>query len=187
MDVRIEKRASDHEALEINYRRKNLKNIKSMELFDKFKKNKIEIKSFGKITKEDIREIEELFDVVLPNDYKKFLLKYNGGAVKLNEFNKLFLDDANETVSIDVFYGIHTDKKASDIEYWTNEYAEDLFEKTIIIGDSIQHGFIVLVCDGSNNGIYYYDDSYCFDSSNEENNVYFIADSFEEFWKILAG
>ena len=55
-----------------------------MELFDKFKKNKIEIKPFGKITKEDISEIEELFDVVLPNDYKKFLLKYNGGAVKLN-------------------------------------------------------------------------------------------------------
>ena len=160
MDVRIEKKASDHETLEINYRRKNLKNIKSMELFDKFKKNKIEIKPFGKITKEDIREIEELFDVVLPNDYKKFLLKYNGGAVKLNEFNKLFLDDANETVSIDVLYGIHTDKKASDIEYWTNEYAEDLFEKTIIIGDSIQQGFIVLVCDGSDNGIYYYDDSY---------------------------
>lgn len=165
----------------------NLKNIKSMDLFDKFKKNKIEIKPFGKITKEDIREIEELFDVVLPNDYKKFLLKYNGGAVKLNEFNKLFLDDANETVSIDVLYGIHTDKKASDIEYWTNEYAEDLLEKTIIIGDSIQHGFIVLVCDGSNNGIYYYDDSYYFDSSNEENNVYFIADSFEEFWEILVG
>ena len=114
-------------------------------------------------------------------------MKYNGGAVKLNEFNKLFLDDANETVSIDVLYGIHTDKKASDIEYWTNEYAEDLFEKTIIIGDSIQHGFIVLVCDGSDNGIYYYDDSYFFDSSNEENNVYFIADTFEEFWKILAG
>lgn len=154
MDVRIEKKASDHETLEINYRRKNLKNIKSMELFDKFKKNKIEIKPFGKITKEDISEIEELFDVVLPNDYKKFLLKYNGGAVKLNEFNKLFLDDANETVSIDVLYGIHTDKKASDIEYWTNEYAEDLFEKTIIIGDSIQHGFIVLVCDGSDNGIW---------------------------------
>ena len=103
--------------------------------------------------------------MVLPNDYKKFLLKYNGGAVKLNEFNKLFLDDANETVSIDVLYGIHTDKKASDI----------------------QQGFIVLVCDGSDNGIYYYDDSYFFDSSNEENNVYFIADTFEEFWKILAG
>ena len=76
MDVRIEKKASDHETLEINYRRKNLKNIKSMELFDKFKKNKIEIKPFGKITKEDISEIEELFDVVLPNDYKKSYMSF---------------------------------------------------------------------------------------------------------------
>lgn len=156
-----------------------------MELLDKFKKSKMEIRPFGKITKDDIDEIEELFDVVLPNDYKKFLLKYNGGAVKLNEFNELFLDDANETVSIDVFYGIHTGSKASDIEYWTKEYAEDLFEKTIIIGDSIQQGFVVLVCDGFNNGIYYYDDSYCFDSSNDESNVYFIANTFDEFWKVL--
>lgn len=29
-----------------------------------------------------------------------------------------------------------------------------------------------------NNGIYYYDDSYYFDSLNDENNVYFIADTF---------
>lgn len=50
--------------------------VSSMELFDKLKKNKIEIKPFGKIIKEDISEIEELFDVVLPKDYKKFLLKF---------------------------------------------------------------------------------------------------------------
>lgn len=156
-----------------------------MELLDKFKKSKIEIKAFEKITEDDIAEMEELFDIVLPNDYKKFLLKYNGGAVKINKFNELSLDDINESINIDVLYGIHTGSKASDIEYWTNEYAEDLFEKTIIIGDSIQHGFIVLVCDGSNNGIYYYDDSYYFDSSNDESNVYFIADTFEAFWESL--
>lgn len=156
-----------------------------MKLFDKLKKVKFEMKPFGEITKDAIDEIEELFHVVLPNDYKKFLLKYNGGAVTINEVNELYLDDVNESVNIDVLYGIHTGSKASDIEYWTSEYAEDLFEKTIIIGDSIQQGFIVLVCDGSNNGIYYYDDSYYFDSSDDESNTYFIAETFDEFWKSL--
>lgn len=51
----------------------------------------------------------------------------------------------NESVNIDVLYGIHIGSKASDIEYWTSEYAEDLCEKTIIIGDSIQQGFIIMI------------------------------------------
>lgn len=74
---------------------------------------------------------------------------------------------------------------ASNIEYWTNAYIDDLFESTVIIGDSIQHGFFVLVCDGSNDGVYYYDDSYSLSSSDDENNVYFIANTFDEFFTLL--
>ena len=62
-----------------------------------------------------------------------------------------------------------------------NAYIDDLFESTVIIGDSIQHGFFVLVCDGSNDGVYYYD-SYSLSSSDDENNVYFIANTFDEFF-----
>lgn len=156
-----------------------------MGLFDKFRQNKFEIKSFGKVKKEDIAEIEKKFDVILPNDYKKFLSNYNGGTVSNNEFNEIHLDDVNGNINIDVLYGIHTGNSNSDIEYWTNEYVEDLLEKTIIIGDSLQHGFIVLICNGSNDGIYYYDDSYHFDISNDESNVYLIADTFDKFWKSL--
>lgn len=36
-----------------------------MGLFDKFRQNKFEIKSFGKVKKEDIAEIEKKFDVYL--------------------------------------------------------------------------------------------------------------------------
>lgn len=39
-----------------------------MGLFDKFRQSKFEIKSFGKVKKEDIAEIEKKFDVILPND-----------------------------------------------------------------------------------------------------------------------
>ena len=58
-------------------------------------------------------------------------------------------------------------------------------ENTIIIGDSLQHGFIVMICVGENAGVYYYDDSYYFEESNDEGNVYWIAENFEEFWKML--
>lgn len=157
-----------------------------MGLFDKLKRSKLEIKSFEKTTNEDIVEIEKMFNILLPDDYKKFLLNYNGGAFVNNECNKLHLNDINEVINIDVLYGIHTGDSSSDIVYWTNEYMDDLLEKTVIIGDSLQHGFIVLICDGSNNGVYYYDDSYCFDSSNDESNVYLISNTFDEFWKALS-
>lgn len=156
-----------------------------MGLFDKFKQSKFEIKPFGKVKKEDIVKIEKLFDVILPNDYKKFLSNYNGGAVANNGFNEINLDDVNGNIDIDVLYGIHTGNSNSDIEYWTKEYAEDLLEKAIIIGDSLQHGFIVMICAGENAGVYYYDDSYYFEESNDEGNVYWIAENFEEFWKML--
>lgn len=146
----------------------------------------LSIKPFGKIANEDIVEIEKMFDILLPDDYKNFLLNYNGGAVVNNGCNDLHLDDINEIINIDVLYGIHTGASSSDIEYWTNEYADDLLEKTVIIGDSLQHGFIVLICDGSNNGVYYYDDSYCFNVSNDESNVYLISNTFDEFWKLLS-
>lgn len=156
-----------------------------MRMLDKLKRSKFEINPFGKIANEDIVEIEEMFDILLPDDYKKFLLHYNGGAVVNNECNELRLEDINEIINIDVLYGIHTGNSSSDIEYWTNEYREDLLEKTVIIGDSLQQGFIVLICDGFNNGVYYYDDSYCFDSSNDESNVYLISNTFDEFWKTM--
>lgn len=156
-----------------------------MGLFDNLKHSKFEINSFEKITNDDIVEIEKMFDILLPNDYKKFLLNYNGASVN-NECNELYLDDINEIINIDVLYGIHTGDSNFDIEYWTNEYMNDLLEKTVIIGDSLQHGFIVLICDGSNNGVYYYDDSYYFDSSNDKSNVYLISNTFDEFWKLLS-
>ena len=61
-----------------------------------------------------------------------------------------------------------------------------LYKKTVIIGDSLQNGFIVMICDGNNDGVYYYDDSYYFDESNDENNVYIISNNFTEFLDMIV-
>lgn len=156
----------------------------NMGKFKKLKKKNHELKSFKKISKVDIIHIEKLFNISLPSDYVTFLLKYNG-VVSNDAFNEIYLKDINKNVNVDVIYGIDTGNDASNIEYWTNAYIDDLFESTIIIGDSIQHGFFVLVCDGSNDGVYYYDDSYSLSSSDDENNVYFIANTFDEFFTLL--
>ena len=143
------------------------------------------MESFGKVKEESIQKIENLFHVVLPEDYTKFLLDFNGGVILNTEPGEVYLKDIAQFINIDVLYGIDTGKSECDIEYWTDKYFDDLLENTIIIGDSLQHGFIVMMCVGENAGVYYYDDSYYFEESNDEGNVYWIAENFEEFWKML--
>ena len=143
------------------------------------------MESFGKVKEESIQKIENLFHVVLPEDYTKFLLDFNGGVIFNTEPGEVYLKDIAQFINIDVLYGIDTGKSECDIEYWTDKYFDELLENTIIIGDSLQHGFIVMICVGENAGVYYYDDSYYFEESNDEGNVYWIAENFEEFWKML--
>ena len=143
------------------------------------------MESFGKVQEESIQKIENLFHVVLPEDYTKFLLDFNGGVILNTEPGEVYLKDIAQFINIDVLYGIDTGKSECDIEYWTDKYFDDLLENTIIIGDSLQHGFIVMICVGENAGVYYYDDSYYFEETNDEGNVYWIAENFEEFWKML--
>lgn len=143
------------------------------------------MESFGKVQEESIQKIENLFHVVLPEDYTKFLLDFKGGVIFNTEPGEVYLKDIAQFINIDVLYGIDTGKSECDIEYWTDKYFDDLLENTIIIGDSLQHGFIVMICVGENAGVYYYDDSYYFEESNDEGNVYWIAENFEEFWKML--
>ena len=143
------------------------------------------MESFGKVKEESIQKIENLFHVVLPEDYTKFLLDFNGGVILNTEPGEVYSKDIDQFINIDVLYGIDTGKSECDIEYWTDKYFDDLLENTIIIGDSLQHGFIVMICVGENAGVYYYDDSYYFEESNDEGNVYWIAENFEEFWKML--
>ena len=143
------------------------------------------MESFGKVKEESIQKIENLFHVVLPEDYTKFLLDFNGGVILNTEPGEVYLKDIAQFINIDVLYGIDTGKSECDIEYWTDKYFDELLENTIIIGDSLQHGFIVMICVGENAGVYYYDDSYYFEESSDEGNVYWIAENFEEFWKML--
>ena len=153
----------------------------NMGIFKKLKKKNHELKSFKKISKVDIIHIEKLFNISLPSDYVTFLLKYNG-VVSNDAFNEIYLKDINKNVNVDVIYGIDTGNDASNHPVFY--IIDDLFESTVIIGDSIQHGFFVLVCDGSNDGVYYYD-SYSLSSSDDENNVYFIANTFDGFFTLL--
>ena len=142
---------------------------------------------FGFANEEAISILENKFEVVLPEDYKRFLLQENGGRNTAYKYKNLVrISQISEEINIDVIFGVETNIKNADIEQWTSEYRDDLFPNSIIIGDTIQHGFIVFwLSNEENRGIYYYDDTYEFESSTDDVNAYFLANSFSEFLSMV--
>ena len=142
------------------------------------KKMVLAIDSFGHAEEEDIK---------LPVDYKEFLVTQNGGRNLSYKFeNSIKIHQIDEVINIDTMFGINTGIKNADIEQWTEEYRNDIFEHSIIIGDTIQHGFLIFwQSDDENEGLYYYDDTYQLEASNDENNAYFLAKTFSEFMDLI--
>ena len=71
----------------------------------------------------------------------------------------MYVEDARHKVFIDVMFG-NIDIDAARIDFWTRKYQDEMFEKSIIIGDSLMHGFFVLICEGEDKGVYYWDDTW---------------------------
>lgn len=147
----------------------------------------IKLDKFGFANNGEILMLENEFEVVLPEDYKSFLLQENGGRNTAYRYKNLVrIPQVSEEINIDVMFGVETNIKNADIEQWTSEYRDDLFPNSIIIGDTIQHGFIVFwLSNEENRGIYYYDDTYEFESSTDDVNAYFLANSFSEFLSMV--
>ena len=147
----------------------------------------IKLDKFGFVNNGEILMLENEFEVVLPEDYKSFLLQENGGRNTAYRYKNLVrIPQVSEEINIDVMFGVSTNVKNGDIKQWTSEYQDDLFPNSIIIGDTIQHGFIVFwLSKDDNAGIYYYDDTYEFASSTDNMNTYFLANSFSEFLNMV--
>lgn len=145
------------------------------------------IEPFGHAEYENINLLEKRFDIKLPVDYKEFLVTQNGGRNSSYTFeNSIKINQIDEVINIDTMFGINTGIKNADIEQWTEEYRNDIFEHSIIIGETIQHGFLIFwQSDDDNEGIYYYDDTYQLESSNDEINAYFLAKTFSEFMALI--
>ena len=143
------------------------------------------IEKFANANLDDVRKLEDEFNVKLPKDYKKFLIDYNGGIVKKDEKNKVKIERLSTEVSLDVLYGVGTGNNNSDIIFWMHSLEDDILESAVIIGDDIMHGLIVLICEGEDKGIYYWDDSYNFEESSDESNMYFITSTFTQLLDII--
>ncbi len=141
------------------------------------------LQPFGKSDTGKISSLENNLKFKLPEEYKIFLLSNNGGFVE----NRIFhVNDLDSDILIDVIFGIDTNDKEFDLWYLYEEYADELPEGGLVIGSDTGGNFILMIVDGEDAGIYYWDHVHFFPISSEEQNTYFVSPSFEIFWVNLS-
>lgn len=129
----------------------------------------------GNVSEEIISNFERENRLTLPVDYKKFLLDSNGGVVN----NNVIILPRLGQLLIDSLFGLGQNNE-TDLQFWLNEFKGDLPEKSLIIGSNAGGGFLLLCTEENCAGVYYYDHSYSFSASDDNENTYLIYPSFSE-------
>lgn len=142
----------------------------------------MKVSAYNNGNKERILDLGKNYEIELPEDYKQFLIEYNGATID-DAF--LYVKDLDEYMSMEVLFGIGVNKNFSDILKINDEYRDDIPGNSLLIGCDAGSGFLLLVCDDEDSGIWYYDHTYFFNKSSDELNTYFICETFTEFMQML--
>ncbi|MFB9246324.1 SMI1/KNR4 family protein [Massilia antarctica] len=134
----------------------------------------------GRISEENVVDFEREIQFCVPEDYKKFLVDTNGGVLQ----NAMISPRRPGQLLIDCLFGL-CEQSEFDLRFWLNEFTGDLPEKSLIIGSDAGGGFLLLCTEEDSAGIYYYDHSYLFSTSADEENTYLIYPSFAELHSAL--
>jgi hypothetical protein len=129
----------------------------------------------------DVLKLEKKLEFSFPLDYKEFITKYDG--VRFYHC-KFYVERLRQEVLMDVLYGITGEKRFDLMK--NNKYFEgEIPDKSLIIGEDPGGTPILLICDGKNDGIYIFDSNYFFKESSDEENTFFIANTFTSFFNML--
>jgi hypothetical protein len=129
----------------------------------------------------EIAEFELLIDAQLPQDYKQFLLKHNGGHPIMDAFDlPKPINKNSPTIGVSWFYSLYDGEKSNLIQAFKN-YNNQLSEEFIPIAyDS--YGKLCLVIKGENYGkVYYYTTNWSFWKEEDLNYLYFVSATFTDF------
>ncbi len=125
-----------------------------------------------------INIFEQEHGISLPADYRAFLRLHNGGKPLPDVVT---IPDCSQKAIIDHFLGLG--RESEDLEDWMNELREDMPQGFIPIG--FDPGGNAILLDLSDGVIYYWDSARFFDASTDDENTYWVANSFEDLIKSL--
>ncbi|WP_028775525.1 SMI1/KNR4 family protein [Shimazuella kribbensis] len=134
-------------------------------------------RSHKKLSESDIMAFEKENNVQLTKQYKKFLLKWNGGFPEPSLFH---ISPEQGSSVLNVFFGI------GEMYDNLNDYMELLDDRLpkgfIPIGDDPAGNIICLGIEGSfYEKIYFWDHEQETDDPNQMSNMYFLSNNISEF------
>lgn len=141
----------------------------------------MKIKGFGTISKKEIEIFERETGFIFPDDYRIFLEENNGGEPQEQE-NYISLEGTEEKIMLNVLFGIGDElKKDFNIVTWLKEFKKELPKTVIVIGVPEGGGVLLLSISEKKKGIFFWDNTFELENSDEWNCMYKIADTFTEF------
>jgi hypothetical protein len=130
------------------------------------------------ISDRDIQQLEDLVGFKFPQSYREHILKYNGGRCKPNVYS--FSEDGQITESdLNVFLSLPDELRDYILDYKVEDIR--ILENFLPIAEDSLGNLVCICCEGEDAGrIYFWDHE-----REGEENIHFIADSFDEFLNSL--
>lgn len=116
----------------------------------------------------------------MPDDYKDFLMKYNGGKPQPDSFR--FFSGRDDASSVDRFLSLGKEKNSNLLKYYNN-YKNRIPLGFIPIAHDAGGNLIIMELKSNGNNIFFGDHELEVDEGEEPNmnNVYLINQSFSDF------
>lgn len=151
---------------------------------------KLKIERFPPITQADIEHFETTYNVKLPDDYKAFLLAYNGGYPHISAF-EFKINGRRLTSGVYFFCGLGDVTDYARLSEMIEYVREDCIAPSYIvpIAGATDSDIICLSTREEDYGcIYYYDHNWPFrfeKAPGKHKTAFFLADSFTAFLDML--
>lgn len=155
---------------------------------------KIEVTNQGeKISEKDIEKFEQNYNVQIPEDYKKFLLKFNGGIPHPNYYkcenkfgiNVITKEKGEDVLQITSLTEFHQDFCFDAFDLYDGcDITEEILENIKylhVIGDDLAGDTFLISLAGINKGKIYFVSH----QDSCDSNLYIIANSFDNFFNNL--
>ncbi len=134
------------------------------------------------LNEDDIHTIEAELGMGLPDDYRDFLLQYNGGDPEPNVFA---VSGEVKCASVNLFYGVRDSAQRDDLLTARHRMLERMPGHMIPIGDLSCGNLMCVSLARRDYGYVYFWDHELEAEENEQpsyENLFKIADSFSAFW-----
>ncbi|WP_193777990.1 SMI1/KNR4 family protein [Psychrobacter sp. FDAARGOS_221] len=141
---------------------------------------KANITGFGQLTGSEIEAFEKKYSIKLPQEYRAFLSKYNGGTVDPDTF---VFHDETDASSINYFLGIGLKEYYYNLSYTLDMFRDRVPDNLFPIAKDPGGNLILVGLSGNELGkIYFWDHEFEADGSKPDmSNVHYLSSSFDTF------